>query len=191
MAIRNVAIPLLGSGALLLGYAAFSSLRKRPSAPESNGPSTQREAGFLEPVAAEAAAAEPEGAIDTGPLSERAPELSEFFELELEDVEVVDRELEIDDEPDTQVISSLDPPFHEPLGARFLARATDALSPFGAHIDTHFERERLDLDRFAAESSLRGAARAPKTDYPPAADEREAAAESERRPSLARTGVGS
>ena len=182
MAIRNVAIPLLGGGALLLGYAAFSSLRKRPSEPESSGPTTLREAGLPEPA----------GVIDSGPLSERSPELSEFLELELEDVEFVARKPEIDDKPrDKQAISALDPPFHEPLGARFLARATDALSPFGAHVDTHFERERLDIDRFGAESSLRGAARAPITDYPPAADEREAAAESERRPSLARTGVGS
>jgi hypothetical protein len=171
---------------LLLGYAAFSSLRKRPAALESNGPSTLREAGLPGPVAA------PAEAIDTGPLSERVPELSEFFELELEDVEVVDRELEIDDgPPDEQAISALDAPFHDPIGARFLARATDALSPFGAHVDAHFERERLDLDRFGAESSLRGPARAPTTDCPPEADEREAAAESERRPSLARTGAGS
>ncbi len=100
----------------LLGYAAFflAAHRRRHAASTSNGPgATLREAGLLEVRAGGR----------TGPLSQRSPELSEFLEPELDDVEVLDRELDIEAEPpDKPAISALDAP-HEPLGARFFSRA--------------------------------------------------------------------
>jgi hypothetical protein len=47
VAIRNLVLPVLSGGALLLGYVAFFRRPKRQPALASNGPSTLREAGLL------------------------------------------------------------------------------------------------------------------------------------------------
>lgn len=100
MTIRNLAIPLLSGGLLLLGYLAFSRRRQLPPAPDSNGPSTLREAGLRE--------------LGASSAHEKPP--------------VAPTELR------------RDPRRPEPIGARFLGRLSDALSPFGgAH-----EREPVD-----------------------------------------------
>ena len=93
MTIRKLAIPLLSSGALLLGYVAFSRRHRLHSAPESRGPRTQREVEL--------------------PASGAHEKL-----------------------PAAHAALLHDSPRPEPVGARFLGRLSDALSPFGA------ERER-------------------------------------------------
>ena len=108
---------------MLLGYAAFSWLRSKRPAQESNGPTTLREAGLS------------------------------ALELELD--------LDFEAEQRAAHASRHASAAPNEIGARFLARATDALSPFGGAFE-----ESLDL--------IEG---------------NDAVAESERRPSLARAGA--
>jgi hypothetical protein len=130
VAIRSVAIPLVSGGAVLLGYAAFSWLRKKGPTQELHGPTTLREAGLTaEPSESEA----PES--DVGPLSERAPELPGVLELDLD----------FEDEQRAAHAASLhDSVAPEDIGALFLARATDALSPFGGGSERRHGAESVD-----------------------------------------------
>ncbi len=171
MAIRNMAVPLLGGGALIVGYAVFSRWRaKRASGEEP--PITLRESGHEK----SAPAAETNERAD-GPLSERSPRVSDIVELdalELDDLELLDDS------------SEREPSLHdavapEDIGALFLARATDALSPFGSRAGNgHF-----DLDQFELERGIVGeaTARAANGEHDLVHGERDRAAESERRPS--------
>lgn len=175
MAIRNMALPLLGGGALILGYAAFALFRTK-RAREVAAPITLRETGLEKTMASESTAREPAPTLDDGgPLSERSPLRSDILELEqLEHVDELPREL------DASVHDAVAP---EDLGALFLARATDALSPFGSRAGHgHF-----DLDQFALEGGLvsEATARAANGDDLTHGS-RERAAESERRPSAKR-----
>jgi hypothetical protein len=153
VAIRSVAIPLLSGGAVLLGYTAFSWLRKKGSTQELRGPTTLREAGL---TAERGESEAPES--DVGPLSERSPEYLEVLELDL-DFE--------DEQRAAHEVSLHDSVAPEDIGARFLARATDALSPFGGGSERRQGEESVDPRR-----------------------DRDEVAESERRPSAAHAGVG-
>ncbi len=135
MAFRNVVFPFLGGGVALLGYAVFSWLRTRRAALTSNGPSTLREAGLLEA----------EGAT-----------------LHLHVRDARGTELDLNEPPLVHASLRDSTAEDKGIGNRFLARATDALSPFG----DHFAREREESER--DEES-----------------EREPMAESERRPANA------
>jgi len=174
VAIRSVAIPLLSGGAMLLGYAALSWLRNKRPMQDSAGPTTLREAG-LPPRASANEAAE----SDVGPLSERSPELPEVLELDLD----------FEDELRAAHAESLhDSVAPEDIGALFLARATDALSPFGSA----FEHNHFDLDQFSFETSLLSEATARAANGEESLDPREDKDEvtaSERRPSPARAGA--
>jgi hypothetical protein len=196
VAFRSVALPLLSGGALVLGYAAFSWLRAK-RAPAPSEPTTLREAGLSAPTDAalhtdetpsieagpnivetradrEARADSGVGDDDEEPLSERAPNLPEVLELDLE----------FEDElPAAGEASLHDSVAPEDIGALFLARATDALSPFG----DRFERDHFDLDQFSFERSLVSEATARAANGEDGLDSREepeSAAESERRPAL-------
>jgi hypothetical protein len=194
VAIRSVAFPLLSGGALVLGYAAFSWLRSK-RVPALSEPETLREAGHPEPRDAaphadempnvEARATSVEARADSevradsgddedddGPLSERSPNVPEVLELDL------DFEDELPAAGEASLHDSVAP---EDIGALFLARATDALSPFG----DRFERDHFDLDQFSFESSLLSEATARAANGEDGLDPREeleSAAESERRP---------
>jgi hypothetical protein len=194
VAFRSVAFPLLSGGALVLGYAAFSWLRSK-RAPALSEQETPREAGLPEPrgaatppdevpsVEARATSVEAranrEVRADSGededdhePLSERSPNVPEVLELDL------NFEDELPAAGEASLHDSVAP---EDIGALFLARATDALSPFG----DHFERDHFDLDQFSFESSLLSEATARAANGEDGLDSREepeSAAESERRP---------
>jgi hypothetical protein len=194
VAFRSVAFPLLSGGALVLGYAAFSWLRSK-RAPALSEQETLREAALPEPrgaatppdevpsVEARATSVEAranrEVRADSGededdhePLSERSPNVPEVLELDL------NFEDELPAAGEASLHDSVAP---EDIGALFLARATDALSPFG----DHFERDHFDLDQFSFESSLLSEATARAANGEDGLDSREepeSAAESERRP---------
>jgi hypothetical protein len=172
VAIRSVAIPLLSGGAVLLGYAAFSWLRKKGPAHELRGPTTLRDAGLT----AEASESEaPESEV--GPLSRRS--------LDAPDLLVLD--LDFEDELSAHEASRDDSVAPEDIGALFLARATDALSPFGGGL----ERRHFDLDQFDLETSPLSEATARAASGQASLDPNEHAdhvTESERRPAPARAG---
>jgi hypothetical protein len=180
VAFRNVVFPFLGGGAVLLGYAAFSWLRTRRAALTSSGPSTLREAGSPEMPDAttperDARSAEHDAPVaDDEPLSERSPDLPEVLELDLE----------FEDELPLDHASLHDAVAPEDIGALFLARATDALSPFG----DHFERDHFDLDQLNLDGSLLSEATARAANGEQgleASEEPEPVAESEQRPAKA------
>jgi hypothetical protein len=105
-------------------------------------------------------------------LSARSPNVPEVLELDL------DFEDELPAAGEASLHDSVAP---EDIGALFLARATDALSPFGER----FERDHFDLDQFSFESSLLSEATARAANGEDGLDSREepeSAAESERRP---------
>jgi hypothetical protein len=195
VAFRSVAFPLLSGGALVLGYAAFSWLRPK-RAPLLSEPETLREAALAEPpdaapppdgvpsveartTSVEARAdrevradGEDEDDDDDEPLSERSPNVPEVLELDL------NFEDELPAAGEASLHDSVAP---EDIGALFLARATDALSPFG----DRFERDHFDLDQFSFETSLLSEATARAANGEDGLDSREepeSAAESERRP---------
>lgn len=181
MAFRSVVFPFLGGGAVLLGYAAFSWLRTRSAALSSSGPSTLREAGLPEVADATlpARGAEREAFVaDEEPLSQRSSDLPEVLELDLD----------FEDELPMDHASLHDSVAPEDIGALFLARATDALSPFG----DHFERDHFDLDQLDLDGSLlsEATARAANGEQGLESNEEpESMTESERRPTKAsRTG---
>jgi hypothetical protein len=185
VAIRSVAIPLLSGGALLVGYAAFSWLQSKRAKQLVSAPRTLREVGLTEPMAQHSAEASAGMCDETTPNSERSPELAELLELDLE--------LDFEELPQEHAASRHDSVAPEDIGALFLARATDALSPFGGG----FEHERLELDPFDLERSMvsEATSRASNggTDFEARDDgeDPEAAPESERRPSSARVGARS
>ena len=146
MPFRTAVVPFLGGGALLLGYAAFSWLRTRRAA--LNGPTTLREAGLLEAPDA----FEPSDAGDARAVEHEAPVADEQeLSAPFADVpEVLELDLDFEDEPSSDYASLHDSVAPEDIGALFLARATDALSPFGEH----FAVEHLDLDPLDLDASL-------------------------------------
>ncbi len=174
MAIRNMALPLLGGGALIVGYAVFSRLRAK-RASESVAPITLRETGLEKSSTPDASADESARVSeDDGPLSERSPLISDILELEqLEDLE------DIDERPAERDGRSHDAVAPEDIGALFLARVTDALSPFGSRAGNgQFELDQFELEgAFVSEASARAA------NGDEAHGTRDRAAESERRPS--------
>jgi hypothetical protein len=158
----------------MLGFAAFAVLRGKRESSEPV-PSTLREAGLPEPREPEPVERLSAAPSDVGPLSERSPEFLEL-DLEFESDQQLARE---------SVHDSVAP---EDLGAHFLARATDALSPFGGTF------EQFDLDQFGMESGplSEASARAANDQdtFEPRADDDDIA-ESERRPMSLRVGVRS
>lgn len=183
MAIRSVAIPLLSGGAVLVGFAAFSWLKSKRRDAESDGPSTLREAGLdqpspnLERVERERAALELEA--EQGPLSRRGAAVSETLELDLDFAESRAGEQ-----------GAPRPASHmrDELGAHFLARATDALSPFG----DAFARREFHPDQFSYENGRLREASAKVANGEDSLEHRsvkDVVAESERRPSATRGGA--
>lgn len=197
MAIRNVAIPLLSGGALLLGYAAFSWLRPKRLVGASDGPTTLREAGLAEPDESPSARAhrpsEPSEPTEhsepreprepsvtlTGPLSQRSPEFPDALELEID----------FEDERSVQRSASLhEPVAPEDLGALFLARVTDALSPFGNE-HQHFDIDQFDLEKSLLSEATARAAHAAESLEP--REDPDELAESQPRPSSEHVGARS
>ena len=146
MAFRNVALPLLSGGVMLLGFAAFSWLRgKRPSKKD-------------EPV--------------IRGIEPPADEIPDVLELDL------DFESELLSEREASLHDSVAP---EDIGALFLARATDALSPFRDHSEhRYFDLDQLRFENGSvSEATVRASGGEESLDWD---DDEEAAAESERRP---------
>jgi len=177
VAIRNMAIPLFGGGALIIGYALFSRWRTKRTAVESKPPVTLRESGSGSPGShsepRDGNESEIEALEDPGPYSERSPRVSDI--LELDDLEPID---EFASEHEPSLHDAVAP---EDIGALFLARVTDALSPFGSRAG----HGQFELDQFGFESGLIGeaTARAANGEEGMAHGARDRVAESERRPS--------
>lgn len=182
MAIRSVAIPLLSGGAVLVGLAAFSWLKTKRAGAGSNGPSTLREAGLDQPrptlERAEPDRSELELESEQGPLSRRGAAVSETLELDLDFAQ----------SPGMARGAPRAGHMRDELGAHFLARATDALSPFG----DAFARQQFHPDRFSYEDGRLREASAKVANGEETLDHRSSkdiVAESERRPSATRGGV--
>jgi hypothetical protein len=216
VAIRNLAVPVLSGGALVLGYAAFSWLRARRApvarasmAPRQasletgrpfNDPESALTAGAYERAELGAQPSEVEGPaerLDTLPPAampegrEEAYELLEYpafseFEDSSERVTLpgvghVDFEA-VEAMPESER-SLEDAPAPEEIGALFLARVTDALSPFGGH---QRGMEPVAADAYAGEMNFisEASARAASGLGLEPEEEREESVESERRPTL-------
>ncbi len=114
MAIKNVVIPWISGGALLLGYAAFAWLRGQRG--RAAGPASAPDA----PAVLDAP--EPHDAL-AGDQYERAPLLDQLKR--------VPEELALDSEAEpASPANSNGAARHAELGALFLGRATSALSRF-------------------------------------------------------------
>jgi len=189
LAIRSVAIPLLSGGAVLAGLAAFSWLKTKRRGAGVDGPSTLREAGLDQPKPeldqsrselerAEPGRGELELEADPGPLSRRGGAISETLELDLDFAK----------SPATGHGTRRGASMRDELGAHFLARATDALSPFG----DAFARRQFHPDQFSYENGrLResSAKVANGDETPEHGSRKDVVAESERRPSATRGGT--
>jgi hypothetical protein len=103
---------------------------------------------------------------------------------------VLELDLEFEDELPVDHASLHDSVAPEDIGALFLARATDALSPFG----DHFERDHFDLDPLNLDGSLLSEATARAANGGQgleSSEEPEPVTESERRPAnTSRVGGG-
>jgi len=177
VSIRNMTIPLFGGGALIVGYALFSRWRANRTARESQPLATQESRPG--PESGEEASPN-ESLEDAAPWSERSPRVSDILELDaLEPI------VELGSEGEPSVHEAVAP---EDIGALFLARATDALSPFGSHAG----QPQFELDQFEFESGFVGeaTARAANGEEELEQGPRERVAESERRPSPQRARGG-
>jgi hypothetical protein len=168
---------------VLVGLAAFSWLKAKRRGAETEGPSTLREAGLDQPrpglQRTEPEPSELELEAEHGPLSRRGAAVSETLELDLD--------LDFAESPVTGHGAQRAAHMRDELGAHFLARATDALSPFG---DTFAQRQ-FHPDQFSYEDGRLREASAKVANGDETLDHRsskDVVVESERRPSATRGG---
>lgn len=137
IALRSAALPWLGGGALLVGYAAFSWLRSHKPRLESKPPTASPR-----PVAL--------GEDSTSVF--RSPERPSH---------IARRELDLQPGEDEEYDSVVP----ENLGALFLARATEALSPLSRHLEDDEEQNELPFEASLSEGSARAARAWEASDY--------------------------